>query len=478
MRNVLRALRRRLVGFEPVTVVTSFHAEGYRAYGQRFLATFEEHWPRNVRLKVYAENVDVAAHSTRVEVIPLLEAVPALRRFRDLHQSADHAHGLFNGTYDYRYDAVKFANKAFALAHAARHCSTPLLAWLDADVVSFRPIPADFIARVLGEGYFVAYLGRLGHHTETGFLAFDLTCRAAREFFSAYESMYTSGEIFRLREWHDCEVFDVVRATFAAQGKIRTRNLSPEGASHPFVNSVLGEYMDHLKGPVRKQAGRSLGEDYLYYRGIRLPPPPANLSAGRYGYIAEIVRFAKPTTIVEVGTWSGHRAMQMASAALAEGRPVHYEGFDLFEDATPTQDAAEKNVKPHYAQAQVQALLDRFGAQSPGFSFELTKGDTREVLQQTSVDLAFIDGGHSVETIRSDFERLRASRIIVLDDWYGGDIDTRAFGCNRVIEAEPHIVLPHADPVAGGGLTHLAVVAAPEILEALKEHLKLAITQN
>ena len=26
---------------------------------------------------------------------------------------------------------------------------------------------------------------------------------------------------------------------------------------HPFIDSFLGEYMDHLKGPKRKAAGRS-----------------------------------------------------------------------------------------------------------------------------------------------------------------------------------------------------------------------------
>ncbi len=474
---MLRKLTRRLVGFERTTLVTSFHAEGYEAYGRRFIESFERFWPANYELTVYAEDVAVDPTSARVRIVPLLDSVPALRSFRARHAANARARGQLQARhYNYRFDALKFANKAFALAHAARNCGTPLLAWLDADIVTLKSVPADFIARVLGEGNFVAYLGRFANHTETGFLAFDMGVPAAREFFRAYEEMYVTDEVFRLREWHDCEVFDAVRATFSALGKIRACNLSPAGTSHPFVNSVLGEYMDHLKGPVRKQLGRTPAEEYRYYRGILLPPAPSNLNAGRYAYIPRIIQQVKPTSIIEVGTWSGHRAIQMARAAMAAGgKPVHYSGFDLFEEGTPEVDKAEMNVKPHFSQEQVEALLARFASDYPEFTFELTKGNTREVLPFTAADLAFIDGGHALDTIRTDFERLRASRVIIMDDWYEGGIDIEKFGCNRVVEALPHWILPKGDPVAGGGLTHLVIVADPPLLDALRSSTAIAV---
>jgi hypothetical protein len=466
---MLTALIRRLTGFEPATLVTSFHAEGYEAYGRRFVESFERFWPLNYALRVYAENVQVAPASRRVRVLDLLESVPELKSFRARHAGNPAASGrIGGGRYDYRYDALKFANKVFAVVHAARHCRDRLLVWLDADVVTLRPVPADFIQRLLREDCFAAYLGRFAHHSETGFLAFNLKAGGAKDFFAAYEAIYTSDELFRLREWHDCEVFDTVRATFSACGKIRTRDLSPEGTSHPFVNSVLGEYMDHLKGPERKRLGHTPPADYRYYRGVRLPPEPANFEAGRYAYLPRIVRLVKPALMVEVGTWSGHRAIQMARAALATREHVRYEGFDLFEDATPERDRAEMNVKPHYSQEQVEALLASFALRNPGFTFALTKGDSRDVLAELDADFAFIDGGHSVATIRSDFERLHRCRVIVLDDWYEGPIDVDRFGCNRVVESVPHWVLPGGDPVAGGGRTRLVVVAEATTLQELK----------
>ena len=43
-----------------------------------------------------------------------------------------------------------------------------------------------------------------------------------------------------------------------AEGKIKENNISHNGEifGHPFINSVLGDYMDHLKGN-RKEVGYS-----------------------------------------------------------------------------------------------------------------------------------------------------------------------------------------------------------------------------
>ena len=250
--------------------------------------------------------------------------------------------------------------------------------------------------------------------------------------------------------------------------RIKVRNLSSGGTAHPIANSVLGEYIDHLKGPDRKQAGASLARDRKFFRGRRLPPEPANLDSGRYAYIPRLIEALKPRSIVEIGTWSGHRALQMARIALKHSPAVTYRGFDLFDTGSATDDEREKNVKPHFALEDVQALLESFALENPGFGFSLVSGDTRQSLPETQADFAFIDGGHSVETIRSDYERLRACRVIVFDDFYQGPIDTALYGCNAVVRDLPHLVLPQADPVAGGGVTRFVLVAESRLLAQLK----------
>jgi predicted O-methyltransferase YrrM len=174
----------------------------------------------------------------------------------------------------------------------------------------------------------------------------------------------------------------------------------------------------------------------------------------RYDQLIDAVRRKAPKSILEIGTWDGRRALQMLTVA-PEG--CTYYGFDLFEDATSETDAVEKNVKPHH---YMDLVLDRLS----NYPAYLYKGNTRETLPlfDKPVDFVWIDGGHSVETIRSDWENVKRvlapDAWVFFDDYYTGSIDTSKFGCNSIIADLKHEVLPHKDLVAGGGFVQMVRV--------------------
>ncbi len=187
----------------------------------------------------------------------------------------------------------------------------------------------------------------------------------------------------------------------------------------------------------------------------------------RFQQLLKIVDKQKPKTIVEVGTWNGVNALRMATVALQHNKEVHYYGFDLFEDATPENDESELNVKQHASIDDVCTLFNSFAEQHKGFTYTLSKGNTKETLSADgpwkNADLAFIDGGHSVETIASDFENLRGCKVIVLDDAYfpdeaGNCVDTKKFGCNFIAEKENVIILPLRDVCNLGGQIGMLVM--------------------
>ena len=190
----------------------------------------------------------------------------------------------------------------------------------------------------------------------------------------------------------------------------------------------------------------------------------ARKSKMRYNQLLPIIAHNKPKTIVETGTWDGHRAILMATEALKHNKEVYYVGFDLFEDATEETDKKELNVKPHHSLADVTARLDAFKSEHPGFSFNLVKGDTRKTLPEPDgspdyalkPDLVFIDGGHSIDTIRNDYENLKHSKVIVFDDFYSGR-DTAEHGCNEIVDGLDRLILPQKDPVKGGGKVQMVV---------------------
>ena len=181
----------------------------------------------------------------------------------------------------------------------------------------------------------------------------------------------------------------------------------------------------------------------------------------RYDQLIELVETNKPGVVVEIGTWDGGRAIEMAKA----NPDMSYIGFDLFERGSEYSDLMEKNVKPHFSAKQV---MDRF--KDFGLNAEIVRGNTNDTFSEwadnnpDSVDMVYIDGGHSVETITNDFNNalkcLKKGGFIVFDDYYEEVPNIDRFGANRVLEASGRDfdVLPLKDPIVGGGFTKMAVM--------------------
>ncbi len=251
-----------------VAAVTTFHAAGYAQYGKRFLESFDAHWPPNVALHVYGEDITPAESSARIFNHNLLAQIPQLAAFKARHENIEAHNGIYeDGEYGYRTDAVRFAHKVFALAHCALTIKedADVLFWIDADTVTLKDIPEDFFDKVLPDGCYTSYLGRGQTYPECGFVGYDLNHPAHYEFITFWQQLYLDDSLFELPEWHDSFVYDLIRRTFENQGKFKSYDIAANvpRSSHPFINSVLGNFMDHLKGDERKEAGASFTEDYI-----------------------------------------------------------------------------------------------------------------------------------------------------------------------------------------------------------------------
>lgn len=180
----------------------------------------------------------------------------------------------------------------------------------------------------------------------------------------------------------------------------------------------------------------------------------------RYTQLLQLIDVFRPRSILEIGTFNGHNAVRMITQAQKYNPEIMYVGYDLFENATAETDAAEFNVKPHNSIKDVSNDI-KHGA--PNSAVSLVKGNTRETLKPIHADFAFIDGGHSIETIAHDYEAVRSCAVVVLDDYYVPDNDGKCpdistMGCNQLVKGLKHVVLPRKDPVQGGGLVQMVLV--------------------
>ena len=250
-----------------VTFVTSFSDAGWKQYGKRMLESACAFLPQNVEIVAYYNEVKPPFDNPRVRFVDNYAIEGGVREFVQKYgknrKYSGHHPTFQNGAYNFRWDAVKFCHKPFAIEHCSRTCQSNMLIWLDADSIVFDHVPEDWFETLLPYPHYLSYLGRPAYsHTDCSFMAFRTHHPAHGEFMNRYLSIYKNGRFEGEKEYHDSYLFDLVRKEMESERKITCYNLSKEAKGHVFINSELGRYLDSLKGK-RKETGASWREDLV-----------------------------------------------------------------------------------------------------------------------------------------------------------------------------------------------------------------------
>lgn len=217
--------------------VTTFNERLYNEYAHRFVETFQ-----GVDLKIYSEDI-----------------LPIKSNYFDYAQEFVKRNS-HRPTTNWKYDAVRFCYKPYAIAQAVDHYGYEYsrILWIDADTVFHKPITEAWIDTNLAHKHAIMhYLGRPNYHSETGLLLFDLRHRLTREYVNTVKQYYDTDTIFLEREWHDSYIWDRAREQYPQE---LFHNISEHIAhkvpgGHIF-NYLFGDTMDHRKGK-RKQLTHS-----------------------------------------------------------------------------------------------------------------------------------------------------------------------------------------------------------------------------
>ena len=173
-----------------------------------------------------------------------------------------------------------------------------------------------------------------------------------------------------------------------------------------------------------------------------------HLSRGVSATVGNTADRSKPYRILEVGVWTGQHAAKMIRLAASLGRKsVEYHGFDLFELMEPGLAKAEVHSKRTPSEREVEGFIlrDTLKVQA-AIKVVLHKGHTGHTLSPgvkklPPMDFVFVDGGHSVSTIVSDFrgviQFIHAKSRILLDDLYAGDYTKGAQALVDILKHSP-----------------------------------------
>lgn len=161
----------------------------------------------------------------------------------------------------------------------------------------------------------------------------------------------------------------------------------------------------------------------------------------RMPYLFAGIDFIKPKTICEIGCYTGKTSVAMCNRALKHVDKLHFFGYDLFDLATEHTDKDEINGKGHGNYTRANKVLTKIKKacdptrpkflihDNKFFDFELHKGYTVDTLKKNKFDFVFLDGGHSYDTVKHDYEMVKDSKLIIFDDY---DLDPVQDFCNEI----------------------------------------------
>jgi len=265
-----------------LAVITTFPPNRWNAYAKRMLESHVKYWPDDVKIHAYHEGPQPTLQHDKIIYVDIEAVNPELVAFKNKHRNDPVANGEIQeipggvrrdpraggndrGKGSFLWDAVRFSHKTFAVAHAIKNIDTDYVLWLDADTYTFQPIAKEFVIGLLPSNKLVNYLGRGNTYPECGWVCYNRRHPAIENFISEWTKLYTTDTIFKELEWHDSYLFwQILQRVAPDQGVDIGKGAGAKG-HHIFINSVLGDYIDHMKGK-RKIKGKSSRSDLRIQR--------------------------------------------------------------------------------------------------------------------------------------------------------------------------------------------------------------------
>jgi len=270
-------------------VLTTFHKEGLDLYGQRFLNSFAERVDKRIKLLVYAEDCVVQnPDPSQIIVYDAKLELPKLNSFKEKWKHDPRANGIppdeikarrpRDHHKKFKWDAIRFANKTYAVYDACEKHKDKWVVWMDADTFVHSNWSYEDFMKLLPDNKWITYVGRgKGSQTwpECGFYGLNMRDVICQDFIKEFERVYEDADngIFKLEEWHDSFVFGSILNSmkeyypqvldYSAEMYIKTAKTG--GGGHPLINSELGKWIDHMKG-ARKNTKKSLPKDLMVNR--------------------------------------------------------------------------------------------------------------------------------------------------------------------------------------------------------------------
>lgn len=261
-----RINRRKGVDVAKIEVVTTCNKAQFETHGRACVKSFIRHWPVDIRLRFYNEDMG----KDELPIGCLSRPFPEwFLKFKAKYSGIMDANGRDpkrnrpnKPDYDFKRDCIRFAHKVGAFVDAAEQCEAETLIWMDADIITDRPVDHVWLNSLFPQPAFIAWLDRVKTYPECGFFMVNMDHGSTSSFIRGLREIYESGNVFALPQTHDSFVIEFIIARMMKAHLIEapvSLSRSARSSSDPFSFCPLAERMQHLKGK-KKHEKRAIVE--------------------------------------------------------------------------------------------------------------------------------------------------------------------------------------------------------------------------
>lgn len=267
----LNILEKKKLGYlkkHNILYVTSFNKKLYSEYGKKFLNTFNF---EGDLILFSEEDMNFVKNELDIKynlfIGNLLDVDKGFLNFCKRNKKRN----IKDAKKGFRFNAIRFSYKVFSLINAYKYFNDrkyDLMIWLDGDIIFKKQLKSNYVINKLSSNdTLLSYLGRKNGrcYSECGFLIFNLNHKYIKKFLYQIKDCYLKDEIYELDEWHDSYIWDYFRIKFQIMYKIKNFNITnrfecKQNVNHIVNESPLKDYLDHLKGDIRKEIKTSQNE--------------------------------------------------------------------------------------------------------------------------------------------------------------------------------------------------------------------------
>jgi hypothetical protein len=229
-------------------IVTTFGKSGKELYGNKFIESFLQHWPRDISLTIYYEDWVPDVIDPRIEYIDIDTAIPEVNQFRDhCQREIDKLTDKKSKRINWFNKAIRWSFKSLVMYTELKRKQTKYVIWLDGDVSTLKSPIVNFAQTVLQGKAFASQLEFIkgANHCESGIVIFDTDHADCPKIVEHISNGYINMQVLTLdKPWDGFWLALMIKNGIEFYDMNRDRI----GAAKTFTNRYIFKVLEHNVG--------------------------------------------------------------------------------------------------------------------------------------------------------------------------------------------------------------------------------------